>query len=502
MPFKSDAQRRWMFKNRPALAKEWANKYNQGGLIAKNNPNDEAMDVILNYFENGGGVHPSFGPVTKEEKNVKVNHLNITPRDILEFVPVVGDILAAEEVYRELQNDPVNWYLVGILTGGTAIGLIPGVGDAAAKAIKAGGRKLVETPKAALETLENAGGFKNFVKAHIDDLGKGEVPLEQAGSVGARAATDKTIYIKDLDGNVKPVSGTNKELSERYGISEGALKKKDRNTGFTKDDIQWSKDGEFKEFKSGKTVKAKEVTKMDPLKAEFSKTPARFPAKVSKEIKEEIADIVDDALVKYDAELIDADEFVAEIDLLSGIDGINIDNIVGSLDIDNAKKVSAAAWPEIVQGLRRFDNQLSPEEFNKVTQWAKNRSKSVYDVTDKVDTGPVNIDAMSGVGEAREFIRIPGAATRKRWKDEGFDPNAKHELSLSELKKTHGSDEGVRIYHNLKKGKELGILDKDYKVIETSTPSKPQKPLSLIGNRPTSSNNSLIQVSTKRPKRQ
>ena len=76
---------------------------------------------------------------------------NITARDILEFVPVVGDILGAEEIYRELQKDNVNWPLVGALGGATIIGLIPGIGDAAASGIRAGARAGLKGVKGGIE---------------------------------------------------------------------------------------------------------------------------------------------------------------------------------------------------------------------------------------------------------------------------------------------------------------------------------------------------------------
>ena len=44
--------------------------------------------------------------------------------------------MAAKEVYDELQKDDPNYLLAGALGGATIIGLIPGIGDAAASAIQ------------------------------------------------------------------------------------------------------------------------------------------------------------------------------------------------------------------------------------------------------------------------------------------------------------------------------------------------------------------------------
>jgi len=75
----------------------------------------------------------------------------ITLEDAATFVasatPVIGDAMAAKEVYDELQKDDPNYYLAGALGGAAIVGLVPGLGDAAANAIKAGARKAVDIGK-------------------------------------------------------------------------------------------------------------------------------------------------------------------------------------------------------------------------------------------------------------------------------------------------------------------------------------------------------------------
>ena len=75
----------------------------------------------------------------------------ITGKDVATFVaemtPIIGDAMAAKEVYDELQKEDPNYYLVGALAGATAVGLIPGIGDAAAQAIKTGARKGLDFAK-------------------------------------------------------------------------------------------------------------------------------------------------------------------------------------------------------------------------------------------------------------------------------------------------------------------------------------------------------------------
>lgn len=65
-------------------------------------------------------------------------------RFIAEMTPIVGDAMAAKELWEEATSENPNWGLVGLLGGATVLGLIPGVGDAAAKAVKAGARGLLD----------------------------------------------------------------------------------------------------------------------------------------------------------------------------------------------------------------------------------------------------------------------------------------------------------------------------------------------------------------------
>ena len=66
---------------------------------------------------------------------------------VAELTPVIGDAMAAKEVYEELQKEEPNYLLAGALGGATIIGLIPGIGDAAASAIRAGARKSLDVAK-------------------------------------------------------------------------------------------------------------------------------------------------------------------------------------------------------------------------------------------------------------------------------------------------------------------------------------------------------------------
>ena len=66
---------------------------------------------------------------------------------VAEMTPILGDAMAAKEVWDEATSENPNWLLVGALGGATVVGLIPGVGDAAAKLIKKGAREALGVAK-------------------------------------------------------------------------------------------------------------------------------------------------------------------------------------------------------------------------------------------------------------------------------------------------------------------------------------------------------------------
>ena len=86
-----------------------------------------------------------------EGKKLAVDIPEVSFKDAATFVaemtPIVGDAMAAKEVYDELQKDEPNYYLAGALGGATLIGLIPGVGDIAAKAIRKGAKEVFDVAK-------------------------------------------------------------------------------------------------------------------------------------------------------------------------------------------------------------------------------------------------------------------------------------------------------------------------------------------------------------------
>ena len=86
-----------------------------------------------------------------EGKKLAVDTPEVSFRDAATFVaemtPIVGDAMAAKEVYDELQKDEPNYYLAGALGGAALVGLVPGIGDVAAKAIKKGAKEVFDVAK-------------------------------------------------------------------------------------------------------------------------------------------------------------------------------------------------------------------------------------------------------------------------------------------------------------------------------------------------------------------
>ena len=102
-----------------------------------------AMGGLITGYANGGEVTEAEGWAAESAKYAEANKdvANISASDLLDFVPVIGDIKSATEVLAEINKPNPNWALVGALAGATIIGVIPGIGDAAAAAIKQGAKR-------------------------------------------------------------------------------------------------------------------------------------------------------------------------------------------------------------------------------------------------------------------------------------------------------------------------------------------------------------------------
>lgn len=100
---------------------------------------DDQTEEALGYAAEGAKYAQEYTPK------------DITLKDAATFVaeatPIIGDAMAAKEVYDELQKDEPNYLLAGALGGAAIIGLVPGLGDAAAAAIRKGAKTAIDTAK-------------------------------------------------------------------------------------------------------------------------------------------------------------------------------------------------------------------------------------------------------------------------------------------------------------------------------------------------------------------
>ena len=140
-----------------------------------------------------------------------------TVKDAATFVasatPIIGDAMAAKEVYDELQKDDPNYYLAGALGGAAIVGLVPGLGDAAASAIRAGARKTFDTVK----------------RIEVDPTAVGSM----GGNVRLKPKEDVTPQISNIDYQKKMSEFDKAETADEWQESVGGYVENSRNVSPT-----------------------------------------------------------------------------------------------------------------------------------------------------------------------------------------------------------------------------------------------------------------------------
>tara|TARA_R110001592_G_scaffold85776_2_gene253378 strand:- start:2494 stop:4113 length:1620 start_codon:yes stop_codon:yes gene_type:complete len=90
----------------------------------------------------------SYAGYADEGQRLAVEPMSFTPMDAAKFIaeatPIIGDAMAAKEIYDEIQKPEPNYGLVAVLAGASLIGLVPLIGDAAAAPIKKVARGLLD----------------------------------------------------------------------------------------------------------------------------------------------------------------------------------------------------------------------------------------------------------------------------------------------------------------------------------------------------------------------
>ncbi len=87
--------------------------------------------------------------------------------DVIDFIPILGDIKAAWDLTREFRKDPLNWGAIAALSAGVILNFVPVVGDAAALAIK---RAVLKAGRAGKLSAEGVGKLLKGAKDGDDKL--------------------------------------------------------------------------------------------------------------------------------------------------------------------------------------------------------------------------------------------------------------------------------------------------------------------------------------------
>ena len=433
-----------------------------GGLLSIGKP-DVNTNVVDKGARNRAAIKDFFGKTFDDKQGIHPD-VKGTLRKTAELFPIVGDALAAEEIARELQKDPVDWKLIGVLGGATLIGVVPGIGKPAAAAIKKGAASVARGGKQAVETLSGYG-----LEVDPNTLGStlGNVRVVKRGAPKKM----QTFYIRDKMGNVKEFYGTQAQFRKKYGIGESAAKK--QGGRLEGGEAQWSKSGEFKDFKTGKAKLAEERREIDDVEWDREKR-AVLPRSMATEDRDMLEALVDDIL------LVKHNDFLDDLDL----DDPYWDSV------ENAETIGNAAWPEIKQKIQQsnYIQGLDTETYNKVIQWAKNRTRRVFDKTEYTDPDGSRADALfkesaaddaaidrqlrsmgydlgsgggSGAIDASSLYTVtqPGVERRTVMRDRGERWSGKKaDVTVRELKEEFGPDEGAAIFNNLRAG---GLIDSE-----------------------------------------
>ena len=118
-------------------------------MFGEGTENDPAPDTMFGFTEEG---------LQQESKKYAADMYapEITWKDVgnvaLDFTPIIGDIKGGYETVKmigeELDKENPNYYLIGAMGGlgavATIVGLVPGAGDAASKAIMSGARSIAD----------------------------------------------------------------------------------------------------------------------------------------------------------------------------------------------------------------------------------------------------------------------------------------------------------------------------------------------------------------------
>ena len=168
-------------------------------------------------------------------KSLAVDIPEITWKDVgnvaLDFTPIIGDIKGGYETVKmigdELAKDDPNYALIGILGGvgaaATIIGLVPGIGDVAQKAIMAGARSVADS---ASNLGRGALDLAQRVELDQNSMGAFGVPIKLKPATKANKA--------DLD----PLGYQNTRMKDAY-LADTDVRFTDLNENLPRRPMSW-----------------------------------------------------------------------------------------------------------------------------------------------------------------------------------------------------------------------------------------------------------------------
>ena len=204
-----------------------------GGCVKRPALNMENGGVVSNWWdkitsgdtsyrttaEDAGLSSPHMeGPLSNPDRTTGVDVLNKT----IDFVPIVGDIKAAVELGIEVNKTPMDRVAVAALTAALVIGLVPGVGDALAKPIKAAIMKSGELIPA--DVL----GIVRAVKDGDVEFLKGWGVPEHTAALSARPSKMKVVLMRTPDGEIIEMQGPQaaEAIADATGYSKKTIQNK------------------------------------------------------------------------------------------------------------------------------------------------------------------------------------------------------------------------------------------------------------------------------------
>lgn len=166
----------------------------------------------------------SYAGYADEGQRLAVEPMSFTPMDAAKFIaeatPIIGDAMAAKEIYDEIQKPDPNYGLVAALAGASLIGLVPLIGDAAAPPLKKVARGLLDVvdrievdPSVMGSTFGNIKLRKppeKAVKGELDPLGYQKVRMKDA-------------YIDETDVKVKDLKEKLPRVAKSWEDTEGKV---------------------------------------------------------------------------------------------------------------------------------------------------------------------------------------------------------------------------------------------------------------------------------------